>query len=252
MTIVKQQVVKQKTTATLIALMLAGSSAFAAPPASAVTHPDAEPPTYDGTRAGITLSHGIAGALLGGPLGYAAGVLAGTWVSNKVIDGYENEASLEQAAASLASLESANHRLETRLARAGHEVDELQRLAADSLQLQVLFRTGNDELEVDSTQRIEQLAQFLQQQPGLRVHLSGYADPRGDASYNDTLSAGRVGRVATLLEQQGVAAERITTAAHGESQSRAAKDDLDSYALERRVDIELLPPADDMSLADAR
>ncbi len=248
---------KRLATAGLIAMMFAGSGAGAAQ--GPERHSDAalddksyDDKSHDGTRAAITLSHAIAGAFLAGPVGYAVGVLTGDWVSNRVINGYENQTSLEQATASLANLQSANHQLQARLTSVGHEVSELQRLAAETLQWQVLFRTGQGALAADSAERIGQLAQLLQRQPELRVRLSGYSDPRGDEPYNDALSAERVASVAELLQQQGVAAARIDAAAYGESLSSAAVDDLDSYALERRVDIELLPPADDLSLADAR
>ncbi len=243
----KQFALQPFLTTSLLALTLTAGNAVASEPA-------AEPATtnsHDGTRVAITLGHGVTGALLAGPIGYMVGVLAGDWVSNKIVEGYEHEAALEDVSASLAATEADNNRLQTQLASIGREVGELERLAIDSLQFQVLFRTGNDQLDGHSEQRIEQLAQLLARQPELQVRVSGHADPRGADTYNDELSAGRAASVAAMLESQGVAAERIITRAYGESQSQAGEGDIDSYALERRVVIEL-QPATEHSLAEAR
>ncbi len=84
---------------------------------------------------------------------------------------------------------------------------------------------------------------FLAEQPEIDVMLSGYADPRGDDEFNLELSEQRVRSVADSLQASGVGPERITINAYGDRQSSAVDGDLDAYALERRVTIELSVPA---------
>ena len=112
----------------------------------------------------------------------------------------------------------------------------------DQLQLEMLFRTGATELTNTGQMRLAALADFLVDNPQIAIRLDGYADPRGDDSYNAQLSLGRVSHVARLLEQHGVDSARIQRFSHGASESVAAEGDYDAYALERAVKIELTQP----------
>jgi outer membrane protein OmpA-like peptidoglycan-associated protein len=74
----------------------------------------------------------------------------------------------------------------------------------------------------------------------LQVKLDGYADPRGDADYNLSLSQQRVDSVAQALVAAGIEPSRIETFYHGAHASTASSGDYDAYALERKVRIQLL------------
>ncbi len=239
---------KTQTTAlaTLAALTILSGTARAGASDDNVDSHNVDP--HKGTRATLIFGNATAGALLGGPVGYALGAVAGIWLSDRVIDGY----ALEGTQAELAAEQAANADLDARLAALARENGELQAFAVDSLQFRVLFHTGDSALDADSEQRVAMLAAFLQRQPALIVRLNGHADPRGGDAYNDGLSAERLAAVVRLLEEQGIAADRIVTTAYGERRSRAAEGDLDSYAFERRVDIEVLPAGEVTGLADAR
>jgi outer membrane protein OmpA-like peptidoglycan-associated protein len=235
---------KQFIAITAVTLALSSGVANANQTADGVNEAD----PHRNTRAGIVIGNAVAGALLAGPIGYAAGAFAGIWLSDRVVDGFE----LEGVETALAAEQASAAQLHRRLAAADTENNELQQFAAESLQFQVLFHTGNSQLDGDSEQRIERLAEFMERQPQLHVRLSGHADPRGGDVFNDTLSAERITSVFALLESRGVSAGRITTAAYGESQSLAAEGDLDTYAFERRVDIQLLNGEENAALASAR
>lgn len=239
-------------TLTTLVLLGAGTASAAAP------QPTQSPPTEPGkAKHAIALGNGIAGGLLGGPIGFAAGLFIGDWLGNRVVDAYaleDTRVALASADTALASAESRTAALDRRLAAMRAEASELQQIAAASLQFELLFHTGNAELDAASAARVDQLARFLAVQPELEVRLGGHADPRGDNDYNDTLSAERVASVAALLEGHGISPHRISATAFGETQSLAAEGDLDSYTYDRRVDIELV--AGDrvglVDLADAR
>jgi outer membrane protein OmpA-like peptidoglycan-associated protein len=73
--------------------------------------------------------------------------------------------------------------------------------------------------------------------PGIQIQLDGFADERGNAAYNQKLSRKRVEFVRRQLIARGVDASRIGIAAHGES--KAVDNEVDSFALERRVSMTL-------------
>jgi len=126
----------------------------------------------------------------------------------------------------------------TRLDQQIAELEQRELLAAD-LQLAVLFRTGSSELDSDAVARIDRLAELMVHDPALSVRLDGYADPRGDAQYNMSLSESRAHAIRDALTERGIAPARVRTQAHGMSFSSAPEGDLDAYALERRVNISL-------------
>ena len=58
---------------------------------------------------------------------------------------------------------------------------------------------------------------YLQVKPDARLTLTGHADPRGGAKYNQALTERRVGSVKNFLVQQGVPASSIDAVALGDS-----------------------------------
>ncbi len=209
----------------------------------------AEPETHEGKRAALFTGTAVVGGALGGPIGLFAGAIASMWLGENVAKGYEYD-SLEQDLQDV-QLTSKNKqlKLERKILDAAETTARYQRLASETLKFQVLFHTGESALLADSENRISQLAQFLAEQPSMNLLLSGYADPRGDDTYNEQLSAQRVESITELFEAWGVPRTRITTRSFGASQSQAAEKDYDAYALERRVTIELLPSINDASVA---
>ena len=57
---------------------------------------------------------------------------------------------------------------------------------------------------------------YLQVKPDARLTLTGHADPRGGAEYNQALSERRVARVKHFLVEQGVPEASIDTQAMGD------------------------------------
>lgn len=228
---------------TIITLVFAGGLALAEPSPATVDESE-----HGGKKAALFFGNAIAGAVIAGPIGMAAGGLAGIWLSERVAQSYE----LEDMTQQLTAEHYENEHLRAQLAKSDQQNMRLQQMAADSLEFQVLFRTGQDTLDTAGQQRLTRLANFLVRQPSLQVRLSGYADPRGDDAFNEELSRQRVEGIIGLLQSNGVPDNRITSVAYGDRMSVAVEGDYDAYALERRVHIELLSPPDEPSLADVR
>jgi outer membrane protein OmpA-like peptidoglycan-associated protein len=63
---------------------------------------------------------------------------------------------------------------------------------------------------------------YLAYKPEAQLNLTGHADPRGSATYNQALSERRVNRVKSFLVEQGVPADHITVQGLGEEQPLTA------------------------------
>jgi len=200
------------------------------------------------TDAGV-ISGVAVGAVAGGPVGALAGALIGGWVGTKV-------ETADEVSIALAESEATTQQLEYQVAALQDDLFRYRELAAglasDSLQFEVLFYTDQSAITDATRNRISRLAAFIGSREDLNVSLAGYADPRGSDTHNLTLSEARVQAVATLLIDSGVAPEQIRTTAYGASLSAATPGDIDGYAFERRVSIELIPDAATIELASAQ
>lgn len=175
----------------------------------------------------------VAGAAVGGPVGFIAGALGGAWLGEQIKQAEEADMLATQLTESRAELGN----LAQQLDMAQLSANDARALALDSLEFQMLFTTGDDQLQEAQERQVAAMADFLARHPQLQVFLEGHSDPRGSDGYNNVLSDQRALSVQRALEAYGVAPERIERRALGASRSKAGKGDLDAYALERRVDI---------------
>jgi outer membrane protein OmpA-like peptidoglycan-associated protein len=197
----------------------------------------------------------LIGAAAGGPAGLIVGAALGIYLGDNM---HRKSAEIDSLSAELTTSRSEVLRLERDMGRMDRNLDtlstELQRLQRYSspemlslleagIAMDLLFRTDEAVLADTTGQRLHELATTLAAMPGIRVQLDGFADERGDEGYNRKLSAQRVEFVRDQLIAAGVDATRIAAAAHGESP--AQDDNVDSYALERRVSLTLY--ADDVT-----
>jgi outer membrane protein OmpA-like peptidoglycan-associated protein len=183
-----------------------------------------------------------AGVALGGPFGLVAGAVVGTWFTDKLDAADQVDESRDQLVTARMELRESRTdiaQLEAALQDSRDTSAQYAQLVLDQLQLEMLFKTNATELTTTGQQRLARLAEFLVANPQIAIRLDGYADPRGDDSYNQQLSLGRVRHVAQALEDFGVDVARIESFSHGDSQSAAPEGDYDAYALERAVKINL-------------
>lgn len=189
------------------------------------------------------------GALAGGPFGFVVGAAIGAKLGDE----------FHQKDVQVARLDSSLRTSESRVAQLENDVDslnagidglnrDLQQMQASSrpellsllqagIEMDLLFRTDEHVLPPSTHARLADLSASLATMPDLQLRLDGFSDERGDSTYNQNLSEQRAAYVRRVLEENGVAPERIKVAAHGESP--AADGTPDSYALERRVSVTL-------------
>lgn len=191
----------------------------------------------------------IVGAAAGGPVGLIIGTAFGAYLGdnmhrkNNQIETLSTE--LEASRSEVVRLEEGYERMDRNLDALSAELQRMQRhstreivsLLEAGIAMDLLFRTDEAVLADTTGSRLHELATTLAAMPGIQVQLDGFADERGDESYNQQLSEQRVNFIRDQLIAAGVDASRITAAAHGESP--AQDDTVDSYALERRVSLKL-------------
>ena len=203
----------------------------------------ADTPDRTGGHIGLGAGAG-AGALIGGPPGAIVGAGLGAWIGDRAAraaDAEDLEQTLATTTADVSALGAQLARTETALAERDATSAELQRREAlpRTLEREILFRTDSDELDAAFARRLELLADYLRAHPGTGVRLDGFADARGSATHNERLSAARTAAVRAALLAAGVGPDRIAGFHHGATAARAAADDPDALALDRRVLIRL-------------
>ena len=86
--------------------------------------------------------------------------------------------------------------------------------------------------------RVHQIAQLLNNQPGVTIVLEGNADQRGTDAYNETLGSNRAEAVRSQLVGLGVSADRLSTVSFGKSKPVFAEESDWARAVNRRVAIQ--------------
>lgn len=184
----------------------------------------------------------VLGAVAGGPVGFIIGAAIGA----KIGDTFHHDAiriddlqgALDGSRETVAQLEDYRDELDTKVAHLQEIAHpELVDLMQAGIDMDLLFRTDEFALTDTTGDRLAQLARTLATMPEVFVQLDGFADERGAAAYNQSLSEKRVEFVRDLLIAAGVHATRISASAHGESIAQDAN--IDSLAMQRRVVVKL-------------
>lgn len=213
------------------ALMVAALTSLIASGAQAKEHNESK--LTPAKQATVFTSAAVAGAAVGGPVGFIAGALGGAWLGEQIKQADEADMLATQLTESRAELSNLAQQLDA----ARLSANDAGQLALDSLQFQMLFTTGEDELQEGQLQQLGAMADFLKRHPHLQIQLEGHADPRGSDGYNNVLSDQRALSVEQALLSLGIDASRISRHALGSTYSQATRGDVDAYAMERRVDI---------------
>jgi len=185
------------------------------------------------------------GAAAGGPIGAVVGAAAGGLLGDRyhkqqvarqtlAADLSQSEAERKQLIQHVAELDTSLHDSQVAKQRLSDALQSAHELATD-----VCFRTDDATLDEQTSARLQKIAKLAGAIPDAKVKVDGYADPRGADDYNMELSLKRAQAVADVLTAAGLAPDRVIVDAHGAHESTSAQGDLDGYALERRVTIQL-------------
>ena len=107
--------------------------------------------------------------------------------------------------------------------------------------LPLYFEFDSTLIQGEQVERIEGNADFLKENPLLRIRIEGNCDPRGIAEYNLALGERRALSARTYLINLGVAADRLSTISWGKEKLLLFGHDELSWAQNRRDDFVIVP-----------
>ncbi|MGL5964158.1 MAG: OmpA family protein [Fusobacteriaceae bacterium] len=106
----------------------------------------------------------------------------------------------------------------------------------------VTFQTNSSTVASSFYEPLNSIASVLIQYPESIIQVYGFTDNVGSPDYNLSLSQKRSSSVATYLTRRGVNSGRISTTGYGANYFVASNDSAQGRALNRRVEIKILPP----------
>lgn len=138
----------------------------------------------------------------------------------------------------------------------GKQKEELKRIEAKTDQIkveeqgqnlvvrvkdQLMFDTGSAELKPGAYTTIADIAQILNKYSETVVRIHGHTDSTGSEAFNQTLSESRAESVASMLATNGVGRSRMVIQGFGSSQPIASNATPEGRAMNRRVEIVIVP-----------
>jgi outer membrane protein OmpA-like peptidoglycan-associated protein len=231
----------RKVQRTVVVLGVACAVAAALPCAAGDASPGTETVTVQSKKPAAPLEEHIGffggaaiGAVAGGPFGAVAGgvigVLLGEHIHKQKVANHELAASLSGSNADKAKLTQTVMQLDSSLDY------------ARELTMNIAFRTGDAHLTAQDIDQLTTLGQLAGSISDVKIQVSGYADPRGDAVYNAGLSMDRAQSVAAVLISAGMKEDQLVIEALG-AKDAAQTGNVDDYAFERRVSVKLISAA---------
>lgn len=106
----------------------------------------------------------------------------------------------------------------------------------------VTFQTNSSKISQGFYQPLDSIASVLVQYPESRIVVAGFTDSTGSPQYNADLSQKRAQSVASYLTKRGVASGRLMATGYGASNFIADNSTEQGRAMNRRVEIKILPP----------
>jgi peptidoglycan-associated lipoprotein len=180
----------------------------------------------DKTNEVIGLSSGvIIGTAIAGPIG---GIIAGIF-GVMIADDVNSDKKLEIANRSLEqkdlqlfvmqqNFEQAKEGAAVQIAAMDSALEQATfRQSVQEIESNIQFKTASYELEEHYKSQLNLIAQTLQKNPKLSITLSGFADKRGDSTFNQALSEQRALTVKNYLVDNNVKAEQVMTVSFGET-----------------------------------
>lgn len=111
----------------------------------------------------------------------------------------------------------------------------------------ILYDLDKFNIRPDAQPELKRLAQFMQDNPGVKIEISSHTDSRGSNAYNKTLSQNRASAARDFIASQGIDASRIIGVGYGETKLLNACADGSNcseteHQLNRRTEMKVICP----------
>ncbi len=119
---------------------------------------------------------------------------------------------------------------------------ELEKIAVGSTIVlrNVFFDFDKSTLKPESNTELDRLVKILQDNPTMRIELSGHTDNKGSDDYNQKLSESRAKACVDYLVSKGIAANRLEYKGYGETKPIDTNDTDEGRANNRRTEIKII------------
>lgn len=104
----------------------------------------------------------------------------------------------------------------------------------------IFFDYNKFDLKEKSYSQLDEVVRFMQENPALRVEISGHTDNQGSADYNRQLSLKRAQAVASYLATKGVQPQRVLQKGYGADKPITDNDTEEGRQQNRRIEFRVL------------
>lgn len=104
----------------------------------------------------------------------------------------------------------------------------------------IFFDFDRSAVQEDSYPELRRVVEFMNDNPGVEIEISGHTDSMGPTNYNQGLSERRARSVFDYLIENGVASDRVVSRGFGESNPVADNESDEGRAQNRRVEFKIL------------
>jgi peptidoglycan-associated lipoprotein len=115
--------------------------------------------------------------------------------------------------------------------------------AAALAQQSVYFAYDRSAINPSEQPKLEQVATYVKNTPGVQLKILGHCDERGTEEYNRSLGERRaISAREFLIQKHGIESSRITTTSFGEDKPVSLEKTEEGYAKNRRAEFVILRP----------
>ena len=199
----------------------------------------------------------VLGAVVAGPVGAVVAGLFGILIADDVNDKNrltQTKNALDSTNQELVALQrdyqqsiaSANQQIAAMDSAMSQAIQQV----TPSLEANIQFKTASFIVEDHYKSQLDGLASELRKNPKLKIELSGFADQRGESTYNQVLSEQRAKAVKDYLVSQFVNDNQIITQSFGETELVSESDSFEDNFFDRRVLLKVSNKPVDMTAAN--
>jgi len=104
----------------------------------------------------------------------------------------------------------------------------------------IYFETGKAILRPESDDALDMVLRFLENNPSMKLEISGHTDNTGSLRINQKLSRDRAGAVVTYLVRKGIPEEMLVSKGYADTQPVAENNTAEGRERNRRVEFKVL------------